>query len=351
MDGKLPFELGYRMPAEWTMHEATWLSWPKNPDSFPDEILPEVEKTYLRIIEALHKNEKVNILVDDESCEKRVRGLLKSNVIGSENIVFNKIATADVWFRDYGPIFIARKENPRDVAFTHWKFNAWGNKYESLKQDTGIPEKLPLGRFRKFKAPMVLEGGSIDVNGSGTCLTTEQCLLNKNRNPQMSKLQIEKYLRDYLGATNVIWLKEGISGDDTNGHVDDLARFVDKDIVVCAIEENVNDENYNALKTNFEILNTAKDQDGNQLKIIKLPMPKPVSYNGQRLPASYANFYIANKSVLVPAFNDENDKKALDIIQKLFPDRNAIGINCRELVYGFGAIHCITQQQPAYIPA
>lgn len=344
-----PFQLGYRMPAEWEEHEATWISWPKDPDSFPDEILPEVEKTYLKIIEALHKNETVNILVDDEYYEKKVKSLLESNKIGTKNIVLHRILTADVWFRDYGPIFISKMANKKDIAFTHWEFNAWGNKYEDLKHDTHIPEKMPISKFKKFKAPIVLEGGSIDVNGLGTCLTTEQCLLNKNRNPHLSREQIEQHLKNYLGATKIIWLKEGIAGDDTDGHVDDLARFVSSDTVVCAVEEDKKDANYKALKANLELLKKAKDQDGNALKVIQLPMPKAVVYKGQRLPASYTNFYIANNTILIPIFNDENDTKALEIIQKLFPDRKAIGINCRELVYGFGAIHCITQQQPSNI--
>ncbi len=341
------FEDGYVMPAEWENHEATWISWPKNSDSFPDEILPEVERTYMSMISALHKNEKVHLLVDGEDDELRVSSLLESIGIGTSNVFFHKIRTEDVWFRDFGPIFVTKRgQKERGIYAIHWDFNAWGGKYEELKKDTQIPEKLPLGGIPTVKVNTVLEGGSIDVNGSGSCITTEQCLLNKNRNADLNKKQIEELLAKYLGAENVIWLKAGITGDDTDGHIDDVARFVSRDTVVCASEGNPDDENYLTLKENLGILEKAKDQDGNSLNVVTLPMPEAVVYNGQRLPASYTNFYIANKVVLVPTFNDPKDKDALDIIQGLFPGRKAIGINCRELVYGFGAIHCVTQQQP-----
>lgn len=346
---KTPFERGYRMPAEWDPHEGTWLAWPKDPDSFPDEILKDVEKSYIGIINALHKHEKVHILVDDEYYDQKVTLLLKTNGIEGIKVSIHKIQTADVWFRDYGPIFITKKtaDGKKELAFTHWKFNAWGNKYEGLVEDSKIPKKLPLSKILSFNPGIVLEGGSIDMNGLGTCLTTEQCLLNKNRNPHLDKKQIETYLKDYLGATNVIWLKEGIVGDDTDGHVDDIARFVNKNTVVCAQEEEKKDKNYAALKADFDVLEHSKDQDGNGINVIPLPMPKAVIYKDRRLPASYANFYIANKIVLVPVFDDPNDKKAIEILQKLFPDRKVIGIDCRALVYGFGSIHCVTQQQPS----
>ncbi len=346
---KTPFELGYSMPAEWERHEGTWIAWPKNRDSFPEEIIGSVEKTYLEMISALHKSEKVNLLVDDKRMEERVKALLERNKAQS-NVVIHRINTADVWFRDYGPIFIAKKGSG-EVAFVHWKFNAWGAKYDDLVEDTHVPEKLPLERFKRFDAQMVLEGGSIDTNGEGTLLTTEQCLLNTNRNPDFTKEDIEKNLRDYLGATNIIWLRGGIVGDDTDGHVDDIARFVNKDTVVCCIENNKKDENYLPLEVNMKLLERAKDQDGKRLKVVTLPMPNPVVYRNQRLPASYANFYMANNVVLVPVFNDENDAEALRILQGLFHRRKVIGINCRELVYGFGSLHCVTQQQPKNLQA
>ncbi len=340
-----PFKSGYRMPAEWSRHEGTWLAWPKNSDSFPGAILPKVEGAYLQIMAALHKNENVHLLVDDRACELRVKELLESHGVGEEGISMHRIGTVDVWFRDYGPIFI--KKPGSKVAYTRWAFNAWGNKYDDLKLDAHVPDDMPLAGIKKFEAHMVLEGGSIDMNGMGSCLTSEQCLLNSNRNPQMDRAEIEVRLKDYLGATNVIWLKEGIAGDDTDGHVDDIARFVNENTVVCALEENTGDANYKALTENFNILKSAKDQNGGGLNVIPLPMPKPVMFNGLRLPASYTNFYIANKSVLVPIFGDSSDVKALGILKSLFPGREVIGINCRELVYGLGAIHCITQQQPS----
>lgn len=348
VESKTPFDLGYRMPAEWKEHEATWLAWPKNKDSFPGEILQEVEKTFLRIIEELSENERVELLVDDDAAERRVRELISSTKTNINNLNMHKIPTGDVWFRDFGPIFISRSEvHRRDVACTHWQFNAWGNKYEEIKPDIHVAEKMPIPGMRGFNVQMVLEGGSIETNGLGTIITTEQCLLNKNRNPGLNKGQIENFLRNYLGAVKVIWLKAGIAGDDTDGHIDDIARFVSHDIVVCAYEDNPQDENYQALKADYDLINKSQDQDGNELKVAKLPMPKRIEYNGQRLPASYTNFYVANEKVLVPTFNDENDQKALDMLQKLFPDRKIVGIDCRALVVGFGAIHCVTQQQPA----
>ena len=343
-----PYELGYRMPAEWELHEGTWISWPKNPDSFPKELLLDVEKAYAEIIRALSPNEKVNLLVDNSEEERRILKVLGPAGINGTNLSIHKIRTADVWFRDYGPIFITRgKGKGKEVAYTHWIFNAWGNKYDELKADTNIPNLMPKEGLRGFEVPMVLEGGSIDTNGRGTLLTTEQCLLNKNRNPALSRMQIERYLSNYLGASKIIWLKEGIEGDDTDGHVDDLARFVNANTVLCAFDENSQDPNSNALRENFNLLKNATDQDGNKLNVARLPMPAPVIYNGIRLPASYSNFYIANKVVLVPIFGDKNDGLALDTISRFFQGRKVIGINCRALVYGFGAIHCVTQQQPA----
>ncbi len=341
-----PLESGYVMPAEWERHSATWISWPKNPYSFPKEILPEVEESYLGIITALAKGETVNLLVDDELAAKRIESIIESRGINSNNVRLHRIRTSDVWFRDYGPIFVKNCKTG-NIAYTHWEFNAWGGKYDDLKQDCTVPKSMPLQGLPKFDVPMVLEGGSIDVNGLGTCLTTEQCLLNRNRNPSMDRGRIESYLRDYLGATHVVWLGNGLEGDDTDGHVDDLARFVSKDTVVCAYEEDESDSNHAALEENFRILENATDQAGSKIDIVKIPMPKAVVYEGQRLPASYTNFYVANGAVLVPTFRDANDDEALGVLKRLFKTREVIGIDCRSLVYGFGAIHCVTQQQPA----
>jgi agmatine deiminase len=270
--------------------------------------------------------------------------LLQQSRIDLDKVRFFQFEYADVWFRDYGPIFIVNKN--RELAMVHWIFNSWGEKYAGLLKDRQIPDVINgQMRLKCFEPGIVLEGGSIDVNGKGTLLTTEQCLLNKNRNPHIKKGKIEKFLQDYLGVTHIIWLKNGITGDDTDGHVDDIARFVNPTTVVCAYEDE-DDENSEALRKNYQLLRQSTDQDGKSIKVVKLPMPGNVTYDGKRLPASYMNFYIGNKTVLVPTFNDENDKVALSILQKFFLKRRVVGINCLDLICGFGAIHCISQQQP-----
>jgi agmatine deiminase len=336
-----PKDLGYCMPAEWERHEATWLTWPNNPDTFPKGIIEPVEKSYIKIIEALADGEKVNVLIDDKGAKKRILNLLAIK----KNVFFHKIKAADVWIRDYGPIFV-KKEN--EVAATKWIFNSWGSKYQELKGDDEVGVKMArLTGNRIFKPGIVLEGGSIDTNGLGTAITTEQCLLNKNRNPTFNKAQIQGYLSSNLGFKNIIWLKEGIEGDDTDGHIDDIARFVNKDTIVCAVESNKEDKNYTVLRENFELLKESQDQDGNNITIISLPMPRRIKAGKRRLPASYTNFYIGNSTVVLPIFNDVNDKKAISIMKNLFPDRKIVGIESEALVYGYGGIHCITQQQPA----
>ncbi|HET8720111.1 MAG TPA: agmatine deiminase family protein, partial [Candidatus Nitrosotenuis sp.] len=260
---------------------------------------------------------------------------------------------ADVWFRDYGPIFVLNKDEGK-IAFVHWKFNAWGEKYDGLIGDAKMPSVINRRlQMDNFRPGIVMEGGAVDVNGKGTILTTEQCLLAKNRNPDLSKEQVEKYLKNYFGATHVIWLKGGVEGDDTDGHIDNLARFVDSKTVLCAFEENQKDENHQILKQNYEMLLNSKDQDGNKLKVIKVPMPKmiPVKVRGKRtrLPASYLNFYVANKTVLVPSYNQKTDKDAQRILKKSFPGKKIVGIDCRDIIYGMGAIHCVVQQQPAIV--
>ena len=336
-----PKNLGYRMPAEWEKHEATWLAWPKDPDTFPKGIIELVEEAYIKIISALAKGEKVNILVDNRETKGRILSMLPSK----ENVFIHHIKSADVWVRDYGPIFI-RKNN--EIAATKWVFNSWGSKYKELLMDneTGM-QIAELTKKKIFEPGIVLEGGSIETNGLGTCITTEQCLLNKNRNPKLSKEEIENYLEGYLGFKNIIWLKGGIEGDDTDGHVDDIARFVNKNTVVCMVEENQNDENYKNLEENFDILKQAHDQDGKKINVILIQMPRKIEIPERRLAASYANFYIGNAAVLVPAFNDKNDEKAISIIGRFFPGKEVIGIDCKGLVYGYGGIHCITQQQPS----
>jgi agmatine deiminase len=332
------------MPAEWEKHDAIWLSWPYDPTTFPDRV-ELVEAVYAQIIKEIHEGEQVNLFVIDESTKQKATKMFKEVNIDLNKIRFYVSDYADVWFRDYGPIFV--KNQNHELAMIHWDFNSWGEKYETLLKDKQIPEVINQKMELKcFKPGIVLEGGSIDVNGKGTLLTTEQCLLNKNRNPHLGKKDIEKILSEYLGATNFIWLKNGILGDDTDGHIDDLARFVNPDTIVCAYQNDPNDVDYAALKENYNILCQGRDQDYQKFKIIKLPMPKVVSDEDERLPASYTNFYIGNQKVLVPVFDHKNDEKALSILQGLFPTRKVVGIRCVDLVYGFGTIHCISQQQP-----
>jgi agmatine deiminase len=330
------------MPAEWEPHEATWIAWPKDPLTFPGEVLPKVEKIYIEMIHALSKGEKVHLLVDDSEMESRVLGMLEES--GSKkNLIIHKIPTVDVWFRDYGPIFVKNDK----TKMTKWIFNAWGGKYEELMKDNEVVDHMaPLLGMEIERPGIIMEGGSIEVNGKGTLITTEQCLLNKNRNKGMNRQQIERKLSDHLGASNFIWLKEGIEGDDTDGHIDDIVRFVDERTVVCAVEDDKRDPNHLILKKNFDDLKKAKDQDGEPLEVVQLPMPGPVHSPERRLPASYANFYIGNAAVLLPVFNHRNDEKAVSILEERFPGRKIVPIYCEPLVWGNGAIHCVTQQQP-----
>jgi len=348
-----PAELGYRMPAEWHRHSATWLTWPKDPETWPDRV-PQVEEIYLRMMAALVPYETVNLFVDDEETEASVRE--RCAFPDAENIRCYQIPTVDSWIRDYGPNFLL-SDKPHFVgqtlAYNDWIFNAWGNKYEKLKKDDSIPACLEsLLQVPRFEPGIVMEGGSIDVNGAGCLLTTEQCLLNPNRNPHLSKSEIEQYLKDYLGIEKVLWLGEGIVGDDTDGHIDDIARFVAPDVIVCALEEDPEDANYKLLQDNHRRLQTMTDVKNRPFEIVTLPMPGVVggastdNRNLDRLPASYTNFYIANNTVLVPIFGHSNDRRALDTIQRLFSSRRVVGINCEPLVWGMGTIHCVTQQQP-----
>ena len=341
-----PVSLGYAMPAEWSPHEATWLSWPHNQETWPTQ-LPEVQHVWVQMIRALSFYERVNLLVNDEATRRHVAARLQSAGANMGLIAFFHISTVDVWMRDYGPTFVTRVGQGNPLASNDWIFNGWGGKYKGYEDDDGVAREIALRlHIPVFSHPVVLEGGSIEVNGRGTCLTTEQCLLNKNRNPQMSRAQVEQFLKDSLNVNHLIWLAEGIAGDDTDGHIDDIARFVDATTVACVVEENSRDENYAALQENYERLQGAVDQDGRKLSIIALPSPAPVRSGGLRLPASYANFYIANGLVLVPLFEDENDGRAMGILRELFAGREVIGFRCNAVVAGLGAIHCVTQQQP-----
>ncbi len=364
-----PAALGYRMPAEWEPHEATWIAWPHNRSDWPGKF-EAVPWIYAEIVRHLARVERVNILVNDEAAEVKARQVLvRSHVLPekagapgkpSGNLRFFRISTNRGWTRDYGPIFVrrdSRKGELPPVAATVWRFNAWA-KYSDWKFDTlagaeittalKVPAWQPEMRHNG-EHRVVLEGGSIDVNGRGTLITTEECLLSdvQQRNPGLSREHMEELFADYLGIEKVIWLERGIVGDDTHGHVDDIARFVGPRTVVTAYEPDPDDPNYEPLRENFRWLKKSTDQSGKPLKVLKLPMPKPVWFEGQRLPASYANFYIANKLVLVPVFGDANDRVALDVLAEAFPEREIVGVYCRDFIWGLGALHCMTQQQPA----
>jgi agmatine deiminase len=341
-----PSAQGYAMPAEWARHRATWLSWPHNRETWPTQ-LARVQEIWLQMIVALAPQERVCLLVNDLQTESAVAAQLMARNAVMGNISLLRIATVDVWMRDYGPTFITRNTAEGPLALNDWVFNGWGGKYRTYEQDDRVAEEIAMRlAVPRFVHPIVLEGGSIEVNGAGTCLTTAQCLLNKNRNPAMSQDEIERMLKDTLGVSQVIWLGDGIVGDDTDGHIDDIARFVNLNTVVCARPSDSRDENYVALEENFERLKSARDASGGKLDVVSLPCPSPLAYEGARLPASYANFYIANNVVLVPVFGDPADVLALGVLQELFPGRKVMGLQCADVVAGLGAIHCVTQQEP-----
>jgi agmatine deiminase len=341
-----PRSLGYSMPAEWAPHRATWLAWPHNLETWPSD-LEQVRDAWIQMICALSPHERVYLLVNDEPTDRDVAVRLKKAHARMANVTLLQIPTIDVWMRDYGPTFVTRDSHEKRLALNDWIFNGWG-KYKSYEEDDKVAREIAaLLKVPAFEHKIVLEGGSIEVNGTGTCLTTEQCLLNKNRNPHLSRAEIEQYLKSSLGVDHLIWLGEGIVGDDTDGHIDDVARFVNPGTVVCIVEANSKDENYGFLQDNYERLKDARDQNGEKLSVVSLPCPRPLYYEGARLPASYANFYIANEVVLVPVFEDPHDTTALGILQELFPNRKVIGLRCNEVVSGLGAIHCVTQQEPA----
>ncbi|HLH43994.1 MAG TPA: agmatine deiminase family protein [Bryobacteraceae bacterium] len=332
---------GFRMPAEWEPHEATWVAWPHEKSDWPGKFAP-IPWLYGEIVRHLARVERVRILIQDAEAEQSARRVLKKCHANLHAIEFLHHPTNRSWTRDYAPIFI--KNQVGEIAIAHWRFNGWA-KYKNFDNDRRVPmyaaRKLGL---RRYAPGLVLEGGSIDVNGAGKMLTTEECLLSpvQARNPGISRRDLERAFYKYLGVEEVIWLGNGIAGDDTHGHVDDIARFTSRDTVVAAYQPDKSDPNHAPLKDNLERLKARSD-----LKVATLPMPEPVCFDGQVLPASYANFYIANKIVLAPAFSDRNDLQALRTLARLFPDREIIPIPCRDLVLGLGALHCMTQQQPS----
>ena len=342
--GDTPQNRGFHMPAEWELHEAVWLSWPHNRKTFPH--LSAVEDAYYVFIVAMHVSERIELFVPTAVVHRKVRTRLRELGVDLSRVTLHTSDYSDIWIRDYGPTFLVSRALQK-TALVRWNFNAWGGKYENQIGDGRIPAVMNRRlNFPMFAPGIVLEGGSIDVNGRGTVLTTRACLLNPNRNPSLSADEIENYLREYLGVEKVIWLNDGVVGDDTDGHIDDIARFVGPSTVVCAYETDIADVNYPALHDNYEILRQSSDQDGKPITVIKLPMPAKVSDEHERYPASYTNFYIGNTVVIVPVFSDPHDVEALRIIQDLFPDRNVVGVDARALVEGYGTFHCSTQQQP-----
>jgi agmatine deiminase len=356
----LPSAQGFRMPAEWEAHESTWLAWPHFRGDWPGKFDP-IAWVYAEIVRNLARHECVDVIVNDASWEKRARAVLEKADALSENVRFHRWRTDRVWTRDSGCIYLTAAPDHADAGLLalHFQFNGWA-KYPNYKLDEKVGERMARAAGARVVQPVVvdslngkhrivLEGGSIDVNGRGTLLTTEECLLSttQQRNPAMDRAGYEQLFADYFGAQSVIWLDSGIAGDDTHGHVDDISRFVAPDTVVTMVERNEQSENYAALHANLGRLKNARAADGRKLEIVEIPMPRPVVFDGRQLPASYANFYIANGAVLVPVFNDPNDRIALNLLSELFPTREIVPIYCGDLIWGFGALHCMTQQQPA----
>ena len=341
-----PADRGFRMPAEWEPHAGTWLTWPHFEGTWPGK-LETVAPVYVEMVRALHGDETVHVNVLDAEREARVQELLEGEGIRG-NVRLHRVPTDNEWVRDYGAIFTVRERNGRrERLATDWRFNNWGEKYPDFELNNEVPAVMAeVAGTDRVAYDTVMEGGSIDVNGRGLLLTTESCLLNPNRNPGLTKPELERVLRDAFGVRTVLWLGEGIEGDDTDGHVDDLTRFVAPDTVVTVVESDPADPNYEPLRENLQRLRAMRP-GGRELKVVELPMPRPVHHDGHRLPASYANFYIGNGAVLLPAFRDPADEPARATLQRLFPDRRVTPIDCRDLVWGFGAFHCLTQQVPA----
>ena len=347
-----PAALGYRMPAEWDRHEATWLGWPHETSDWPGKMLA-IRWVYGEMIRKLTAGEIVRLCVNSKAEAKTARKIIEASGGDLQKVEFLPFPTNRGWMRDSGPIFVRKKEGEKQIV--HWHFNAWA-RYSNWKKDRAIPElaarkySLSLVHARSGRRDVILEGGGIDVNGRGTLLTTEECYLDPQtqvRNPSLTKREFERALNDYLGVTNILWFGNGIAGDDTHGHIDDLCRFVNPATVVMIREKNAKDANYAALEENWERLKGMRLENGSKLTAIALPMPAPLFFEGARLPASYANFYIGNACVIVPTFNDPNDRVALGVLAELFPDRDVVGIHAVDLVLGYGTLHCLTQQEPA----
>lgn len=335
----------YKMPAEWEPHEGTWIAWPHNKRHWPGNFEP-IPRLYAEMVKALAESEKVFICINDKKAQKEAEKILHEKKVTKKqlkNIKFFKIRTNSTWTRDYGAIFV--RDEKGKLVITDWIFNAWGEKYPPWESDDIVPQKIgKIFKTKVVKPEIILEGGSIEVNGKGVLLTTEECIFA--RNPKLSRKQIEGYFKKYLGIEKTLWLGKGATGDETDGHIDAIARFVNPKTIACVVEKNPKDANYKTLKKNFEELKKMTDQEGKPFKIIALPTPKPVMFKGQKLPANYANFYIGNTIVLIPTFGCEQDQEVKKILSKFFPTRKMVGIDCKELVWGYGAFHCSTQQHP-----
>jgi agmatine deiminase len=348
-EGPTPRQLGYFFPPEWANHASTWLSWIQKEESWPGK-LEDAYPAYCEFISRLSFHEQVNINVSGPEMEADAKRRLKDLDANRNNIRFHYFETNDAWCRDHGPAFLLHKSEPGKRAVIDWGYNAWGGKYPPFDLDDVIPTKIGgLYGLPVFEPGIVMEGGSVEFNGAGTLLTTTACLLNENRNPHLNQEQIEWYLREFYGVEQILWLDEGIVGDDTDGHIDDITRFVKPDTVLTVVEKDPKDENYEILQENLKKLKSFRLLNGKALNIVEIPMPAPVIWEDQRLPASYANFYIGNGAVYVPVFRDPvNDPVALQTIQKCFPDRRIYGIDSTDLIWGLGSFHCLSQQEPAF---
>ena len=346
MEESTPKQLGYYFPAEFAQHVATWLSWPHKEASWPGKI-NTIYPSYSKFIKELTKGELVRINVADEAMKASAISHLQKEDVDLSKVEFFFHPTNDAWCRDHGPAFLINPSAEQKKVIVDWGYNAWGNKYPPFDLDDVVPTLIGNHlNIPVFNPGIVMEGGSVEFNGAGTVMTSTACLLNPNRNPHLNQQQIEEYLCNYYGMEQVLWVDEGIIGDDTDGHIDDTVRFVNEDTVITVIEEDNNDENYELLQHNLKQLKAMRLLNGKQLNIIELPMPEKLIYDDQRLPCSYANFYIANKSVIVPVFQTNRDEKALQIIQDCFPDRNVVGIDSLDIIWGLGSFHCLSQQEP-----
>jgi len=345
-DFRTPKELGYYFPAEFAKHHATWLSWPHKEASWPGKI-QRIYPIYANFVKLLAEGERVHINVVNEKMKQHALSHLQAANADLDNVHFFIHPTNDAWCRDHGPAFLINPNAEHKKLIVDWGYNAWGGKYPPYDLDDNIPTLIA----QHFQLPVVypgiiMEGGSVDFNGKGTVLTTTSCLLNSNRNPHLTQKEIEAYLHNYYGVENILWLDDGIVGDDTDGHIDDITRFVNEDTVVTAVETDRQDENYVHLRENLKNLKTFRLESGKQMNIVELPMPRGIMYEDIRLPASYANFYISNKYVAVPTFRDKNDDKALQILQQCFPDRKVVGLDSLDIIWGLGSFHCLSQQEP-----